>query len=133
MAAGCGNRGGTPELNSFETYALPGADTRKNEAVTAGTLKVSTDNHAFGKVRPYATQSASFELSHSGGNQGIILPYMIVAGNNDFEVDFPYALPYVLLPGKTVRFNVNYTPKSNQSSEGTLLIKVADRGKTQPR
>ena len=133
VAAGCGNRGGSPELNSFETYALPGADTRKNEPVAAGTLKVSATSHTFEKVRPYATQTATFELSNTGGNQGIPLSYVIVAGSEDFEIDFPFALPYMLLPGKTIRFDVNYTPQGNQSGEGTVLIKVADRGKTQPQ
>ena len=133
IGAGCGNRGGSPELNSFETYEMPGADATENEPVTAGTLKISEDNHAFGKVRPYATHSQTFELSNTTGNQGIPLTYMIVAGSDDFAVDFPYALPYVITPGKSITFNVHYTPKSNEPSEATLLIKMADRGKIQPR
>jgi hypothetical protein len=114
-------------------YEMPGADATENEPVTAGILKISEDNHAFGKVRPYATHSQTFELSNTGDNQGIPLTYVIVAGSDDFKVDFPYALPYVIAPGKTITFDVHYTPRSNEPSEATLLIKVADRGKTQPR
>ncbi len=133
VAAGCGNRGGSPELNSFETYALPGADASENEAITAGILEVSAENHNFGKVRPYATKSATFTLTHTGGNQGIPLSYVIVTGSNDFTVDFPYSFPYVLGAGKTVAFDVHYSPKSDQQSEGNVLIKVFDKGKTQPK
>jgi N-acetylneuraminic acid mutarotase len=133
IEAGSGNRGGGPELSSLEMYTLPEATSSEDESIIAGTLEISGENHDFGTVRPHTTQTASFELSNTEGNQGILLTYMIVTGSEEFVVDFPYTLPYVIGPDKSVNFDVHYTPKNNQSAKASLLIKAADRGNRQPK
>ncbi len=133
IEAGSGNRGGGPELSSLEMYTIPGTDGTEDGPLVAGTLQLSAESHGFGTVRPYTTQTATFELRNSGGNQGIPLTYMIVSGSDEFTVDFPYDLPYILGPDKTITFDVHFTPINNQPLEASLLIKSADRGDRQPK
>ncbi len=57
---------------------------------------------------------------------------MVPAPTTKFKADFPYALPYVVAPGKSVSFKLYYTPTSDQPDEGKLFIKLMDRGKLQP-
>ncbi len=133
IEAGSGDRGGGPELSSLEKFTLSEEESSENEPIVAGTLELSGESHDFGPVRPHTTKTATFELDNSGGNQGILLSYMIVTGSEEFVVDFPYTLPYVIGSDKTVSFDVHFTPNSNQSAETSLLIKVADRGDRQPK
>ena len=132
IAAGCGNRGGSPELDSFEVFKLPGLTGTANSPVLAGELELSETFLDFGSTRPYSTKAATLELRHTGGNQGIPIVYMVSAPTMEFKVDFPYELPYVLSLGKTVSFKLYYTPTSGQPDVGKLFIKLMDRGKLQP-
>ncbi|MEX0646717.1 MAG: kelch repeat-containing protein [Balneolaceae bacterium] len=132
IEAGSGNRGGGPELSSPEMLELPGADNSDDESIIAGTLNLSAGEHDFGSVSSGDTLKETFEISNTGGNQGIPISYIIATGSNDFAVNFPYSLPYVLGPGKTVSFEVHFLPENDEPSEASLLIKADDGGDGQP-
>ncbi len=128
IAAGCGNRGGSPELDSFESMGLEGLEQQPVTVLEAGVPELSSVFHDFGKTRPYATVATTLEIRNIKGNQGIAIVYMVPAPTTEFKVDFPYDLPYVLAPGKSVPFKLYYTPTSGQPDEGNLLIKFMDKG-----
>jgi hypothetical protein len=132
IEAGSGNRGGGPELSLLEMFDLPGMDGEPSSSVEAGILELTATSHNFGSVRPHSAKSETFTLKNNGGNQGIVITYMIVTGSDEFELNFPFNLPYVLGPGEEVDFRVDYSPKTGETSEGYLHIKVADRGNRQP-
>jgi len=132
IAAGCGNRGGSPELDSFEVYVLPDQRGYTDTPVSGGNLILSESSLDFGNTPPYSTPSKRIELQNSDGNQGIAITYMTVAPTTEFEVDFPYSLPYILAPGKNVTFKVRFSPTRASHQEGTLFIKTMDNGKIQP-
>ena len=132
VAAGCGNRGGAPELNSFETYVLNSSDTQKDIAVTDGKLSASTETINFEKVKPYFSAKKSITLKNADGNQGVLLTYIISTDQSNFGVDFPYELPYMIKPGESVDVEISYTPQATNSTEGEILIKSSDRGNKQP-
>lgn len=131
-AAGSGNRGGGPELDSLERLVLQDTEAEGDEPLVAGTLELSSEQVDFGAVRPHTTRTIQVQLSNGGGNQGIPLSYMMVTGSSEFSVDFPYELPYVLGPGKSVSFELHYTPESVNGADATLFIKRLDRGNQQP-
>jgi hypothetical protein len=133
IEAGSGDRGGGPELSSLERYAIPGIDSSADEPIVAGTLKVSAEEYDFGSVQPGTTESTTFEISNTGGNQGILLSYVIATGSDEFTVDFPHSLPLIVGPGKSVTLGVSYTSKNETTSEASLIIKEADRGDQQPK
>lgn len=123
IAAGCGNRGGSPELNSLESYEFTGLNELADESIIPGQLKVSANEYAFEKIKSNEPRSASFQLTNSDGNQSIVIPYMILTGSNDFQLDFPYTFPYILGPNRSVSFNVRFTSKNNLPVKASLLIK----------
>lgn len=100
IAAGSGDRGGGPELNSLEKVAIPGINSSADEPIVADTLKVSAEEYDFGSVQPGTIESTTFEISNTGGNQGILLSYVIATGSDEFTVDFPHRLPFIVGPGK---------------------------------
>ena len=99
----------------------------------AGKLNLSVSDLEFGKVEAGSEAELSVELTNTGGNQGIPVVYMIPAPASGFRVDFPFGLPYVLAPGKSVVLKVIYSPDTNGPDEGVLHIKIMDRGKLQPQ
>ncbi|UZR97014.1 Kelch repeat-containing protein [Chondrinema litorale] len=132
IAAGCGNRGGAPELNSFETYVLKTDDTNKDVAIVDGKLSTNAESITFEKVKPYFSNKKSITLKNAEGNQGVLLTYVISTDQSSFTVDFPYELPYMINPGETVDVELTFTPKDTNSTEGEILIKSSDRGNKQP-
>ena len=132
VAAGCGNRGGAPELNSFETYQLPNTNDSKNITFTSGVLKSSDTKYEFGKVKPYFSASKTITLKNTEGNQGVLLTYVISIDQKHFAVNFPYELPYLIAPGESVNLEVAFNPEEMKTVEGEILIKTSDRGKKQP-
>ncbi len=131
IAAGCGNRGGSPELNSFETYSLSDA-AEEEMAYMPSTLGFSTDKLDFGIVMPYASKTFEIELSNAKGSQGILLTYLVATNPESYQVDFPFELPYLLKPSASVQVSIHFTPKSAEAAKGELLIKQADTGRKQP-
>ncbi len=132
IAAGCGQRGGSPELDSFERYVIPDLERREDVPVVAGTLEISEPEIHLSDVPGQAGEKKLVTLRNTGGNQGIPIVYMILAPGGEFNLEFPYSLPYVLAPGKAVSFKLGYSPPGGAHQEATLLIKVMDRGKMQP-
>lgn len=122
-AAGCGNRGGTPELNSLERYDWPDLSSPIANPIRAGALRVSAKEHTFQKTLPNNSKSATFQLINTRGNQGIPIQYISITGSKNFELDFPYSLPYILPPESSISLNVKFSPENNRPSDATLLIK----------
>lgn len=133
IASGCGNRGGSPELDLLESYTLEKAVVENDEAIIPGSLNLSTTAHHFGKVRPFDRKSTTISLRNDLGNQGIPLTFLIVAGDDAFELDFPYPLPYVLPPGKSVEMKVSFSPEDMEAAKASLFIKTSDTGRERPR
>ncbi len=132
IAAGCGNRGGSPELNSFEQYGTGQESPGENATVTRGVLQASIESHDFGKTAPGKSKTVSIDLNYKDGNQGIPLAYAVVTGSNEYTVDFPYSLPIILTPEKKISFDVTFKPTGNSKSTATLLIKPVGDGKEKP-
>ncbi len=129
IAAGCGNRGGSPELNSLEKLRLEGGSSVPNEPLTAGRLSASADSYVFESATDGSSKTLT--LSHGEGNQGILIPY-IVPTHSAFTVEFPYDLPYLLTPSSSVSLQIRFTPQGGDTQKGAILIKTAASGKSQP-
>ena len=131
IAAGCGNRGGSPELNSLEMYPTS-MEASPGDTLQAGSLKASIEEYDFGEVRPFTTKTATIQLENTGGNQSIALAYLIAAGNDAFAIDFPFELPLMISPGESVKFDISFSPSENTTVETSVLIKTANAGRKQP-
>ncbi len=111
IGAGSGNRGGGPELKSFEIFAKDNKLNFSTKAILAGTLTASEDNLDFSKE-----ETKSVKISHDGGNQAIVITEIDIS--NDFSVLNKKSLPFVLAPRSEFELRI----QGNQSV-GELKIK----------
>lgn len=130
IAAGCGNRGGSPELNSLEFFDL-NPKPSSNNIIKKGTLSVNQEIIDFKKTDPYTSKKIILSISNKDGNQGIPVSY-IIATDSRFTIGRPYQLPLVIQPGKSIDLTVKFTPDDDRNIEGNLIIKPADKGKGEP-
>ncbi|PSR52891.1 hypothetical protein AHMF7605_04800 [Adhaeribacter arboris] len=122
IAAGCGNRGGTPELNTQEAFYFNSRTIPTGSAITQSKLAVPT-SLSFGTVAVNASSSKTVTLTNTTGNQAVVISSVTKSGASAFTFSSPYALPFVLAPGKSVSINVKFSPKASGSQSGNLIIK----------
>ncbi|MDQ4139501.1 MAG: choice-of-anchor D domain-containing protein, partial [Bacteroidota bacterium] len=122
IAAGCGNRGGTPELNTQEAFYFESRTTPTGSAITQSKLTAPT-SISFGTVAVNSSSSKSVTLTNTTGNQAIVITSLTKSGSSSFAFSSPYTVPFVLAPGKSVNINVRFVPKKSGSQSASLTIK----------
>lgn len=123
IAAGSGNRGGSPELNSMESYYLFGQTTPTGTAISKGALGIPFFDINFGTVELGNSVTETLILSNTGGNQALLINDIALTGNADLSLGFPYATPFILRAGDVVAIDVTYTPSALDGGiTGTLQI-----------
>lgn len=128
IGAGSANRGGGPEINTFEILTpnenidIPAAPLSKGE-IAASSEKVVFKN-------PKKGSKKSIEIQNKGGNQAIMLSYVILDNTADFETKLPLEAPFVLAPGQSLPIEITYKGKNSGNAEALLLIKTL--GKSAP-
>ncbi|RDC62593.1 Kelch repeat-containing protein [Adhaeribacter pallidiroseus] len=127
LAAGCGNRGGTPELNTQEVFYFSGRTTPNGSAVTQSKLSTPAGVN-FGAITVNSTSTKTITLTNTTGNQGILVSSLTKTGSSYFSVSAPYAFPFVLAPGKSVSLTCKFNPKTTGSQSGSILIKHSGQG-----
>ncbi|WP_101023049.1 Kelch repeat-containing protein [Salegentibacter salinarum] len=115
IGAGSGNRGGGPELNSFEVFAQDNSLNFSTDAILAGELRASEDNLDFSKE-----ETKSLRISHKGGNQAIVITKINISDN--FNIVNKKSLPFILAPRSEFELKI----KGNQNT-GELIIKRAGK------
>ena len=111
IGAGSGNRGGGPELNSFEVFAKDNSLNFSTDAILAGELKASQDNLDFSKQ-----EIKSLRISHKGGNQAIIITEINISDN--FSIVNNKSLPFILAPRSEFELKIE-----GDQNPGKLSIK----------
>lgn len=129
IAAGCGNRGGEPELNTQEMYALGAMPSSFGQPLKKGQLAGNKEEHAFGKVGKGKMATVSITVTNTGGNQGVFINYASVTGDSGFKVETQYTLPYVLAAGKSMEVKVTYHAPTDLHAEGVLHVKALGKDK----
>ncbi|GIV35046.1 MAG: hypothetical protein KatS3mg031_2581 [Chitinophagales bacterium] len=125
IAAGAGNRGESPDLNSIEVYYPYGQTTPTGTAYVKGSLaQLPSANIAFGQVPIGTTSTKTIIVKNSGGTQAMIIKSIHLAQNstNYFTVNYPYPTPFILNPGDSVKIDVTFRPNSTSNINGTLYV-----------
>ncbi|MBC8170955.1 MAG: choice-of-anchor D domain-containing protein [Anaerolineae bacterium] len=120
IAAGSPVRGGG-KLSSMERYYETVASSCPATTITPGQIS-SNNNGNFGKVKVGQSLTKTITITHSSGNQGLIITGFSKTGSGDFTATFPHTLPIVLAPGMSVNISVKYTPSGTGTDTGTLAI-----------
>lgn len=115
IGAGSGNRGGGPELKSFEIFAQDNKLNFSTEAILSGVIKTSEDNLDFSE-----TNTKSVSISHKGGNQAIVITEITISDN--FTILNKKSLPFILAPRSEFELKI-------QGNEGSGELKIKRAGK----
>lgn len=122
IGAGSGNRGGGPELNSFEIWSSRKNTDIPTEPLTKGELSASKDKLTFGHAGKGSRER--IEIENSSGKQAILLSYILLDNTAAFELELPVKAPVVLAPGQKIPVTVIYKDNTANSPEARLLIKA---------
>lgn len=128
VGAGSGDRGGGPELTSFEIMATEENPEIPSHPLTESEITVSIDQHHFSGNRNGETIGITLQSRH--GNKATLITYVQLDNTNDFSVELPVTVPFVLAPGGQKTIEVSRKDNASENSEGTLLIK--ELGGTEP-
>lgn len=128
IGAGSGNRGGGPELNSFEVLAPKENPTIKSNPLKAGKISASVENLVFNN--PGNGDKKQITIENKGGNQAIFISYILLDNTAAFEITFDNETPLVLAPGQRLPIDIVFKGGSGNGQKALLLIKSV--GKSAP-
>lgn len=120
IGAGCGNRGGSPELNSLEVYAASVPEDLGMAPLQPGKLEADAEQVHVRGVAPYTQGSASLRL-HNAGGQALLLTHAVLTGSAAFSMEAPGTR--LLLPGQAMEIPIRYTPQTAEPQTSQLLLK----------
>lgn len=121
IGAGSGNRGGGPELNSFEFFAPEGNPEIPAKPLTKADIIASTDHIRFSGDQQ--DNRIQFTIESRDGNQASLISYVQV-DNADFDIRMPIQAPFALSPGQKVPVTVVLKENAQNNKEANLLIKA---------
>lgn len=122
IGGGSGNRGGGPELNSFEVLALNENFNFPAVKLIKGEISASTDQVVFNNSEKGSKKR--IEIKNTRGNQAILLSYILLDNTEDFELQLTAEAPIVLAPGQILPIEIIYQGEPGDNPEALLLIKT---------
>lgn len=114
IGAGSGNRGGGPELNSFEVFSAEGEVNFELDSLIKGELYPNKEELIF----KTSEEVLELEIKNSGGNQALLLTYIQIDQREEFEVILIPEVPVIIAPGKKVKIQI----RANQSGSSTANL-----------
>ena len=121
IGAGSGNRGGGPELTSFEIYSAEENAEFNMNPLQHSQLVSSADHLTFTKNKP--TQVISIE--NKGDDKAIAITYLQTDRPRDFSIETPFQLPLILAPGATMQLEISAKGDMSGKNPASLFIKPA--------
>lgn len=121
IGAGSGNRGGGPELTSFEVFAPEPNPEIPSNPLTKAIITVSTNSIRFSGNKDGETHQLI--LKSDEGNQAGLISYVQV-DNSNYSLSMPVRPPFVLAPGQEVPIEISWKDTRDEKSAGNLLIKA---------
>ncbi|UJH92613.1 kelch repeat-containing protein [Antarcticibacterium sp. 1MA-6-2] len=121
VGAGSGNRGGGPELTSFEI--LPASD---NSDITfdefeVSSLKASKDSLSFGSGNPVQEL-----ILTNPGEKSIVISYLQLNNAEGFQLKSELSSPIIVGPRKTVKIQISSSGTAGNSSAKILIKTLGD-------
>lgn len=125
VVSGSGGTGGSPTLKSMEVFFLRDSLPPAGDAVSAGKLTPAGASFNFGIVQAGQVSQQQLTLTHSSGNQGVLISGLKVVGDTAFKVVSPVAAPYLVRPGETSMVGLSFASKGAIPAETYLEISFA--------
>ncbi|WP_424494854.1 Kelch repeat-containing protein [Salinimicrobium sp. GXAS 041] len=121
IGAGSENRGGGPELTSFEIYSA-----EKNPVLQSDSLQVGEIVPSLQKLNFLKTGDTQyFTLKNSSKNLAIPITYLQTNRPENFKVETPGRLPLILAPGTSIDIQITEKADTLLRKNAVLFIKPA--------
>ncbi|MBC8170957.1 MAG: hypothetical protein H7X77_04780, partial [Anaerolineae bacterium] len=120
IAAGSPTRG-AGRIATMERYYETVANSCPATTITPGQI-TSNNNGDFGQVEVGQNLTKTITITHSSGNQALVITGFSKTGSADFSADFPFELPVVMAPGMSIDISVTYTPGGIGTDTGALAF-----------
>ncbi|TVQ03853.1 MAG: galactose oxidase [Balneolaceae bacterium] len=125
VGAGSGNRGGGPELNSFEILAEDANPQIPASSLVKAEITVSSDKVTFSSDQQGETKRLI--LTSGNGNQASLVTYIQLDKPEYFSIQIPKKTPLILAPGEQVPIEITWDKEGSGYPEANLLIKSLGR------
>lgn len=118
IGAGSGDRGGGPELTSFEILAAEENPDFIFEPLTVSEVTTSAD-----VIRFSGEGTEELILESRNGTKATLISYIQLNAPGSFELDLPAKPPFVLSPGQQISIEITWNGDQPGDMEPVLLIK----------
>lgn len=118
IGAGSGDRGGGPELTSFEILAAEENPRFLFEPLTVSEITISTD-----EIRFSDEGTEELILESRNGSKATLISYIQLDAPGSFELDLPVEPPFVLSPGQQISIGITWNGDQPRDMKPGLLIK----------
>ncbi|GHA27987.1 hypothetical protein GCM10007103_06840 [Salinimicrobium marinum] len=125
IGAGSGNRGGGPELTSFEIFAPEENSEITAESLQKGELIVFPDQLNFSERK-----QQSFTIKNSSSNKAMLISYIETDDSEKIKLTSDFKSPLIIPPGETIELKMEIDEDLPKDFSGILFIKPA--GKSAP-
>ncbi len=121
IGSGSGDRGGGPELSSFEIFATAENPQIPSHPLTRSELTVSADSLRFNGGQNRETKQLLLESRN--GNQATLVTYIQLDQTGEFQIESQNQVPFILAPGQQITIDVIWNGNRTGNSVSNLLIK----------
>lgn len=121
IAAGAGERGGSPKVLTQEDYFMSSHTTPNGTPLSQSALSGSSAL-SFGSVALNSQSNQTLTLTNSGSNQDILLSSITISGADSFSYSAPYSFPFTISSGKSIAVTVKFKPTAAGSQTANLVI-----------
>jgi|GEM_PF-796644 len=108
IAAGSGNRGGSPELNSMEVFHLDSLTAPTGMALVAGLPSAASPDIPV--TEPGDVFAFNLQVQHESGNQAILIHDLLFQDPGPFALLDTSIFPFALAPGKDFPLAFHFAP-----------------------
>ncbi|NDK55802.1 malectin domain-containing carbohydrate-binding protein [Pontibacter fetidus] len=123
VAAGSGQQGGEPELNTQEGFYMFAPSQPTGTALSAGSL-VAPSALNFGA----SAGTKIIAIANNGTNQAVVVTGLTISGSSDFRLKEAVAFPFIVAPGASRNIEVNFTPQTTGEQFATLTLQHSGSG-----
>lgn len=130
VGAGSGNRGGGPELTSFEMFTSEDGKQKDLSGIKPiEKAEITTSAESLNLSR---NENGSIQIKNPSANKAILISYLQLDNTTDFELEplQPGGHPLILAPGDEIKVSVKAKENKSENASASLFIKSL--GNTEP-
>ncbi len=122
IAAGSGERGGNPELDSLEAFNYDGPPASTGTPLEESSLVASQSTVDFGERLVDSDATQELILTNQDGNQAIVITDLQLEDQTVFATALLHTLPIVVAPGESVVVTLGFGPAAQENYSSQLFV-----------